>query len=78
MGPAIRRMIPSTYQPFDRSTVAPCKLPSLPIHLQQQLLHVQNLLGGGADLCIGVGLRMRNIGCALELRKNTEDLHKKY
>ena len=30
MGPTIRRTIPSTYQPFDRSSVAPCKLPFAP------------------------------------------------
>ena len=56
--------IPSTYQPFDRSSVALCKLPSLPIRIQQQLLH-NNLLGGGAGLCIGWGCAC-NIGCALE------------
>ena len=29
---------------------------------------INNLHGGGAGLCIGVWLRMCNIGCALELR----------
>ena len=53
-----------------------CKLPSLLVHLQQQLVHVQNQSSawGRGWQCIGVGLRMRNIGCALEF--NTERLPK--
>ena len=53
---------PSTYQPFDRSSVAPCKLPSLPIHLQlqQQLLHVRcgSLDRPSTLQCSAVGLKI--------------------
>ena len=80
--PTIRRTVPSTYQPFDQSSVALCKL------LRSQFTSnsnfctykINNLHGGGAGLH-GVGLRMRNMGCMytrIMKRQNTEDLHKKY
>ena len=64
------------HQPFDRSSVAPCKLPSLPIHLQQQLLHykINDLHGGGAGLCNRGGAAHAQY--RPELRRGSQDVHK--
>ena len=63
MSPTTQRTILSTYLPFDRSAVAPLSY----FALQQQLLTII-CMGEG----LGVGLFMRNMGCALELRKDSQ------
>ena len=52
MGPTIWRTIPSTYQPFDRSSVAPCKLPSLSISCEDLLYFGEPLCNSSAPAYI--------------------------